>query len=79
MSVLYIVVPLALVIVAGALWAFIWATRSGQFDDLSTPGVRVLFDDEPPAANSRTNDRSADVSDNQPSQNYPNPTSADQA
>jgi cbb3-type cytochrome oxidase maturation protein len=47
-SVLYIVVPLALVIVAGALWAFIWATRTGQFDDLTTPGVRVLFDDEEP-------------------------------
>lgn len=47
MSVLYIVVPLALLIAAGAVWAFIWATRTGQFDDLSTPGVRVLFDDEP--------------------------------
>ena len=46
MSVLYIVVPLALLIVAGAVAAFIWATRSGQFDDLSTPGVRVLFDEE---------------------------------
>jgi len=45
-SVLFIVVPLALLIVAGAVAAFIWATRSGQFDDLSTPGVRVLFDDE---------------------------------
>ena len=30
----------------GRLAAFIWATRSGQFDDLSTPGVRVLFDEE---------------------------------
>ncbi|MCB9848185.1 MAG: cbb3-type cytochrome oxidase assembly protein CcoS [Phycisphaeraceae bacterium] len=47
MSVLYIVVPLALVIVAAAIGAFVWATRTGQFDDLSTPGVRVLFDDEP--------------------------------
>lgn len=49
MSVLYIVVPLALLIAAGAVLAFIWATRTGQFDDLSTPGVRVLFDDEAPA------------------------------
>lgn len=49
MSVLFIVVPLALLIVGGAVWAFIWATRTGQFDDLSTPGVRVLFDDEAPA------------------------------
>ena len=50
MSVLYIVLPLALVIAAGAIWAFIWATKTGQFDDLSTPGVRVLFDDESPTS-----------------------------
>jgi len=26
--------------------AFIWATKSGQMDDLETPGQRVLFDDD---------------------------------
>lgn len=46
MSVLYIVVPLALVFAAVAVGVFIWATRSGQFDDTETPGVRILFDDE---------------------------------
>ena len=78
MSVLYIVVPLALVIVAGALWAFIWATRSGQFDDMSTPGVRVLFDEEAPATGKLPTDRSADVSDNQPNRDSPNETCAKQ-
>lgn len=47
MSVLYIVVPLALALVTGAVIAFAWAARSGQFDDLDTPARRVLFDDEP--------------------------------
>lgn len=46
MSVLYIVLPLALVIVAGAVAAFIWSARSGQMDDLDTPAVRVLHDDD---------------------------------
>jgi len=46
MSVLYIVVPLALGIVAFAVGAFAWATRRGQFDDLDTPGVRMLHDDD---------------------------------
>jgi cbb3-type cytochrome oxidase maturation protein len=45
-SVLYIVLPLALVIVAIAVAAFVWATRKGQFDDLKTPGLRVVHDDE---------------------------------
>jgi cbb3-type cytochrome oxidase maturation protein len=47
MSVLYIVLPLALLIAAAAVIAFIWATRSGQFDDLDTPAVRMLHDDTP--------------------------------
>jgi len=46
MSVLYIVLPLALLIVGAAVGAFVWSARSGQFDDLDTPAVRVLHDDE---------------------------------
>jgi cbb3-type cytochrome oxidase maturation protein len=47
MAVLYIVVPLAFVLAAGAVWAFIKAARQGQFDDLTTPALRVLLDDDP--------------------------------
>ncbi len=47
MSVLYIVLPMALLIAAGMLWAFIRSVKQGQFDDLETPAWRVLFDDEP--------------------------------
>lgn len=46
MSVLYVVLPLALIIVGAAVGAFVWSARSGQFDDLDTPPVRVLHDDE---------------------------------
>jgi cbb3-type cytochrome oxidase maturation protein len=45
-SVVYIVLPLALIIVAAAVVAFVWAARRGQFDDLDTPGVRVANEDE---------------------------------
>lgn len=47
MSVLYIVLPLALVIVGVAVAAFVWASDRGQFDDLDTPAVRVLHDEDP--------------------------------
>jgi cbb3-type cytochrome oxidase maturation protein len=47
MSVIYIVLPLALVIVGIAVGAFVWAARRGQFDDLDTPSVRMLHDDDP--------------------------------
>jgi len=47
MSVLFLVLPLALCIVSAAVTGFLWAVRRGQFDDLKTPGVRMLHDDEP--------------------------------
>jgi cbb3-type cytochrome oxidase maturation protein len=46
MSVLWILVPVAVAMAAGFVAAFLWAARSGQFDDLQTPGVRALTDDE---------------------------------
>ena len=45
MSVIYIVLPLAILLAAGAVWVFAWAVRSGQFDDLTTPALRMLNDD----------------------------------
>jgi cbb3-type cytochrome oxidase maturation protein len=46
MSVVYLVLPLALLVVLAAVIAFVWSARSGQFDDLDTPAVRVLLDDD---------------------------------
>jgi cbb3-type cytochrome oxidase maturation protein len=48
MSVIYVLVPAALVVVLVAVIAFLWAARRGEFDDLETPAVRMLHDDEPP-------------------------------
>ena len=46
MNILYFLVPLALMLAALGVWAFVWSVKSGQFDDVETPGMRVLFDDE---------------------------------
>lgn len=45
MSIVFVVLPLAIAIVSAAVWAFVKATLSGQFDDLETPAVRMLHDD----------------------------------
>ena len=50
MSVLYVVLPLALAIIAASVVAYVWAARSGQFDDLTTPAMRVAHDDDAPSA-----------------------------
>ena len=47
MDAVFVLLPLALLIAGIAVALFVWAVRSGQFDDLDTPAVRILFDDEP--------------------------------
>ena len=51
MASLYLIVPVALVFCALAVAAWVWATRSGQFDDLDREARRILQDDPlPPPA-----------------------------
>ena len=45
MTVLFIVLPLAVVFSAAAVAAFLWSTSSGQLDDLETPALRMLRDE----------------------------------
>lgn len=49
MSVIFLLIPLSIVIAACFLAAFIWAVRTGQYEDTCTPSMRVLLD-EPGAA-----------------------------
>lgn len=46
MSILYVLIPLALLVLGIAVWAFFWAVGSGQFDDLDTPAMRIVLDDD---------------------------------
>ena len=46
MSGLAFLIPVALLLGLGGLGAFLWALRSGQFDDLEGPAHRVLMDDD---------------------------------
>jgi len=48
METIFVLLPLALLIAAIAVAFFIWAARTGQFDDLDTPAIRILFDDDEP-------------------------------
>lgn len=63
MSVVYVLIPLGLVLVGFAAWAFFWAVGSGQFDDLDTPGWSVLVDEK--AATSDSDRPSGDDADKQ--------------
>jgi cbb3-type cytochrome oxidase maturation protein len=46
MEALYLLIPLSLILVALAIWVFFGASDSGQFDDLDTPALRILSDED---------------------------------
>lgn len=47
MLLLFLFTGLALVIFLLALSALLWSTRSGQWDDVDTPPLRMLLDEQP--------------------------------
>lgn len=47
MSVIILLIVAGGLVAGGFLAAFAWAVRSGQFDDTTTPAVRMVFDDSP--------------------------------
>jgi cbb3-type cytochrome oxidase maturation protein len=46
MNILFLLIPLGLVLVVIMVAAFFWAAKGGQFDDLQTPAVQILLDDD---------------------------------
>ncbi|MDH5632219.1 MAG: cbb3-type cytochrome oxidase assembly protein CcoS [Gammaproteobacteria bacterium] len=57
MEIIYLLIPVAVILVAVIIGIFVWAARSGQFDDLEGPAHRILMDDDSPenAAKDRSN------------------------
>ncbi|HET6434790.1 MAG TPA: cbb3-type cytochrome oxidase assembly protein CcoS [Xanthomonadaceae bacterium] len=65
MNILLLLIPLSLVLIGVAVWIFVWAVRRGQFEDLDTPALDILRDDEHerPRRDARENDASRDEGD----------------
>ena len=66
MSILYMLIPIAVLLIAGAIWFFVWSVRTGQFEDLEGPAYRILMDDDddpliPPEA--RVSPKRSDAAD----------------
>lgn len=45
MSVIIVLIGASLLVAGGFLIAYLWAVKSGQYDDKFTPSIRILFDD----------------------------------
>lgn len=46
MEIIFVLIGISLLVAIGFLGTFLWAVRTGQYDDDYTPAVRILFDDE---------------------------------
>lgn len=59
MNILLALIPISLLLLGAAIWAFVWAVRKGQYDDLDTPALDILVDDDTstPARHDRHGDR----------------------
>lgn len=51
MNILFLLIPLSLVLLSLAIWAFFWAVKNDQFEDLEGPAYSILFDDDEPKQN----------------------------
>ncbi|MCA1931106.1 cbb3-type cytochrome oxidase assembly protein CcoS [Rheinheimera sp.] len=54
MSIIYVLIPIAILFVCIGLGIFFWAVRSRQFDDLNKEGMSILFEDEKTTTASET-------------------------
>ena len=46
MSIIYILIPIAILLTALGIYLFFWAVKTEQFEDLEKQGMSILFDDE---------------------------------
>ncbi len=69
MSVIIILVIVGIIVAGMFLLGFIWAVKSGQYDDMYSPSVRILFDDKPevvnPTAEENLKTKESDINNNQ--------------
>ena len=57
MDIIYLLLPVALIIVVIIIAVFFWAVKSDQFDDLEGPAHRILMDDDEKPVDSATENK----------------------
>jgi len=65
MNIIYLLLPVALIIVAIIVWLFMWSVKSDQFDDLEGPAYQILMDEDtrPPDQSTKKPVESSSVSE----------------
>lgn len=64
MKIIFLLIIVSLIVALGFLGAFLWAVRSGQYDDDYGPAVRILFDEDGPPAGAPSHDTTIQQTEN---------------
>lgn len=46
MSIIYVLIPIAILLTTVAIYLFFWAVKTDQFEDLEKQGLSILFDED---------------------------------
>lgn len=60
MSIIYVLIPIAILLTALGIYLFFWAVKTDQFEDLEKQGLSILFDDD----SSNSNDENKNLTNN---------------
>ncbi len=69
MSIIYVLIPIAILLTGLGIYLFFWAVKTDQFDDLEKQGLSVLFDDDKNDNTNITDHASAQENKNESSKN----------
>lgn len=57
MSIIYVLIPIAILLTLVGVYLFFWAVKTEQFNDLEKQGLSILFDEDTSATNNNENDK----------------------
>ena len=61
MSIIYILIPIAILLTALGIYLFFWAVKTEQFEDLEKQGMSILFDDKNPEYTEKKREKNIDI------------------
>lgn len=64
MSIIYVLIPIAMIFVSIAVWVFFWAVKSDQYEDLDREGINILFDEDLDSSEQDSPDKKDDETSN---------------
>jgi cbb3-type cytochrome oxidase maturation protein len=60
MSIIYVLIPIAILLTALGIYLFFWAVKTDQFEDLEKQGMSILFDDDSSHSSKNTSIKNSD-------------------